>query len=304
VLVPVALNTPVQPSSRRRFMRTSALAVGGLAAGASTLSALKTTGDFTVERAVVKIPGLPEALKGTTIAMIADVHSSVYMNREDMEVYAREVMKLKADMILMPGDFVNSKVHEVYPFAEAFSSLSAPYGVYGVTGNHDYYSGDIETVTREVEQAGIKLLRNENLSIEKNGEKLWLLGMDDDRIYDVGEYLRDGRSTTGTIENLLRGIPDGAPRVLLCHKPYPFEEYSQLGVNLMLSGHTHGGQVVIARMDNINLSFASLASRYLSGLYRAQSNPRAQMYITRGVGTVGIPMRVNCPPEVTHIVLV
>ena len=159
-------------------------------------------------------------------------------------------------------------------------------------------------VAREVEQAGIKLIRNANLSIEHNGEKLWLLGMDDDDIYDVKPYLESGRSERGTIENMLHGIPDGAPKLFLCHKPYPFEEYSQLGIDVMLSGHTHGGQVVIAQLDNVNLSFASLASHYIAGLYRARSSRKAQLYVSRGVGTVGLPLRLNCPPEITHIVLV
>lgn len=289
---------------RRRFLQTSALAATGIVTSASTLSAMRSTGDYRLERIVMKVPDLPEALKGTTIAIISDIHSSVFMVREEMERYAREVNALKADMIFVLGDFVNSKLREVYPFAEAFTMLKAPYGVFGVTGNHDYYTGEIESVAREVGQAGIRLIRNENLSIEKNGEKLWLLGIDDGDIYDIRSYREQGKTEKGTIENMMKGVPEHAPKLFLCHKPYPFEEYSQLGISAMFSGHTHGGQVVIAQLDNINLSFASLASRYVAGLYRARSNPKAQLYVTRGVGTVGIPIRLNCPPELTHVVLV
>lgn len=289
---------------RRRFLYAAGMGAVGFATTASTRAAMDAGREHLVERIVVRIPNLPEPLKGTTIALISDIHSSVFMIREDMERYVKVVNNLKAEMIFVTGDFVNSKLREVYPFAEAFSGLSAPLGVYGVTGNHDYYTGNIEKVAQEVGQCGIRLLRNENFAIEKNGTKLWLLGMDDGDIYDVKPYLESGKSVTGNIENLVAGIPDGAPRIFLCHKPYPFEEYSQLGMDLMLSGHTHGGQVVIAHMDNVNLSFAALASRYISGLYRARSNRRSQLYVTRGVGTVGLPLRVNCPPEVTHIVLV
>lgn len=289
---------------RRRFLYTAGIVAAGYATSASTLSALDSGKDHLVERVVIRIPNLPAGLKGTTIALISDIHSSVFMSRQDMEQYVKVVNGLKSDITFVTGDFVNSKLHEVYPFAEAFSSLKAPLGVYGVTGNHDYYTGAIETVAKEVEQAGIKLIRNGNVAIEKNGEKLWLLGMDDANIYDVRAYLESGKSPEGTIENMLRGVPDGAPRIFLCHKPYPFEEYSNLGVDLMLSGHTHGGQVVLAHLDNVNLSFAALASQYIAGLYRARSNRRSQLYVTRGVGTVGLPLRVNCPPEITHIVLV
>ncbi|MBS1913364.1 MAG: metallophosphoesterase [Bacteroidetes bacterium] len=290
--------------ARRRFLTTAGMAVAGYAAGATTLSAMNSTDDYRLEQVVVKMPNLPQALKGTTIALITDIHSSVFMMRDEMERYVKALNAMNADIAIVGGDFVNSKLGEVYPFAEAFSALRAPLGVYGVTGNHDYYTGEVEKVAHEVEQCGIKLIRNSNLAIEKNGEKIWLMGMDDADIYDVKPYLETGKSPRGTIENMLRGVPDGAPRLFLCHKPYPFEEYSTLGMDLMLSGHTHGGQVVIAQMDNINLSFATLASRYVAGLYRARSNRRSQLYVSRGVGTVGLPMRLNCPPEVTRIVLV
>lgn len=294
---------PTLPA-RRRFVQTSALAVTGFVTSSKTLSALGASEMHRIERVVVRIPNLPEVFKGTTIAMIADIHSSVFMTREDMEGYKAGLMGLNCDMIFMVGDFVNSKVAEVYPLAEAFSGISAPYGVYGVTGNHDYYSRDIETIAAEISQAGIRLLRDENLSIEKGGEKLWLMGMDDDHIYDVNSYIQTGKTERGTIENMLKGVPSDAPRIFLCHKPYPFEEYSQLGFDLMVSGHTHGGQVVLAQLDNVNLSFASLASRYIAGLYRSRTSRRSQLYVTRGIGTVGIPLRLNCPPEITHITLV
>lgn len=288
---------------RRRFIQTAALAATGYVASASSLAAMRSE-ESRVEPVKIRIPGLPPALRGTTIALIADIHSSVYMARDEMERYKKTVNDLKADLIVVDGDFINSKLNEVYPFAEAFSGLSAPLGVYGVTGNHDYYPREIETVAREVEQAGIKLLRNENITLEKNGERIHLLGMDDIHIYEVNGYLENGRTETGRIENLMKGVSESETSIFLCHKPYPFEEYSQLGIDLMLSGHTHGGQVVLAQLDNINLSFASLASRYVQGLYKARSNPKSQLYVTRGVGTVGIPLRINCPPEVTHIVLV
>ncbi|MDB5033181.1 MAG: Metallophosphoesterase [Chlorobi bacterium] len=301
--LPLADGPRIIPA-RRRFLYTAGMAAAGYVTSASALSAMEGTTLHRLERVVIKVPNLPEGLKGTTIAMISDIHSSVFMTREEMDIYVRALNRLGTDFTVVVGDFVNSKLVEVYPFAESFAALKAPLGVYGVTGNHDYYTNDIERVVKEVEQCGIRVLRNENLTIEKNGEKLWLLGMDDTDIYDVKPYLETGRSPRGTIENILRGIPDGAPKLFLCHKPYPFEEFSQLGMDLMLSGHTHGGQVVIGQLDNVNLSFASLASNYVAGLYRAQSNRRSQLYVSRGVGTVGLPLRLNCPPEITHITLV
>lgn len=291
-------------SDRRRFLKTAAFATGGLILNGAVLSAANDDRDDIIERRTIRIPNLPDALKGTTIAMLSDVHSSVFMSRSRMERYARMLNGLKADVIVIPGDFVNSKVREVYPFGEAFSGLSAPMGVYGVTGNHDYYSGDIEKIASEVEGAGIRLLRNENVRLEKNGVSFRLLGMDDDAIYDVRQYVENGVTEKGRVENVMRGIAADEPTILLSHKPYPFEEYGAMGIDLTLSGHTHGGQIVLARVDRMNVSFASLASTYISGLYKAHSNPASQMYISRGIGTAGIPIRWNCPPEVTHITLV
>ncbi|MEP7219353.1 MAG: metallophosphoesterase [Bacteroidota bacterium] len=301
--IPLA-DGPRSIPARRRFLYTAGMAAAGYVTSASALSAMDGTTLHRLERVVIKVPNLPEGLKGTTIAMISDIHSSVFMTRQEMDIYVKALNRLGTDFTVVVGDFVNSKLVEVYPFAESFAALKAPLGVYGVTGNHDYYTNDIERVVKEVEQCGIRVLRNENLTIEKNGEKLWLLGMDDTDIYDVKSYLETGKSPRGTIENILRGIPNGAPKLFLCHKPYPFEEFSQLGMDVMLSGHTHGGQVVIGQLDNVNLSFASLASNYVAGLYRAQSNRRSQLYVSRGVGTVGLPLRLNCPPEITHITLV
>jgi predicted MPP superfamily phosphohydrolase len=187
-------------------------------------------------------------------------------------------MKLKADVIFVTGDFVNSKVSEVYPFAEVFTDLKAPMGVFGVTGNHDYYSGDIETVVKEIEQCGIKILRNENLSLERNGEKIHLLGIDDKYSKSVQEYVETGKTEIGAVENLIKGIPEVEKKILLCHKPYYFDDYAKLGMDLVLSGHTHGGQLVFAKFGNIPISFATIISKYVAG-------------------------RLNCPPEISLITL-
>ena len=289
---------------RRRFVRTSALALAGVAANGVMLLAANDQDEFVIERRKIRLPNLPDALKGTTIVLLSDIHSSTFMPRERMERYAKAINGLKPDLIVMPGDFVNSKLKEVYPFGEAFSTLTAPLGVYGVTGNHDYYTRAIEHVVSEVEQAGITILKNENVTITKNGASLKLLGVDEESIWEVRDYLKKDHSATGAVESLIHGVGEDETTILLCHKPYPFEEYAALGVDLMLSGHTHGGQIVIGRADALNVSVASLASTYIAGTYKARSNDTAQMYVSRGIGTAGIPLRVNCPPEITHIMLV
>ena len=208
-----------------------------------------------------------------------------------MDMYCKAMMSLGTDIIVIPGDFVNSQTEEVYPFAESFSALHAPGGVYGVMGNHDFYAPDPERVAREVDGCGVKLLRNDNMIIAKNGAHLALIGID-----DVGRADR----AVAHMQSAARGVPDVLPRILLCHRPYYLEQASSLGMDLVLSGHTHGGQIVLGHIGAVTLTPASLASPYVWGHY---SRGNTQMYVSRGIGTVGLPIRINCPPEITRITL-
>lgn len=275
---------------RRELMRQGVTIVGGLALGSSAYGALRRN-DYDVTTMAVPIKGLPEAFDGFSIGFVSDVHSSMFMDVEQMSQYVNAVNELHPDAIVVTGDFVNSMYDEVFPFAEAFSRLRAPHGVYGVLGNHDYYTRNVEGVAREVNSAGIKLLRNERVEIENRGRRLQLLGID-----DVGTP----RRAALLMDRTMAGAEPGDPRILLCHRPYFFPEAAARNIALTLSGHTHGGQVVFLKLGNDVIAPARIASPYVAGMYTLG---RAQMYVSRGLGTVGIPIRINCPPEVTKLVL-
>jgi predicted MPP superfamily phosphohydrolase len=235
---------------------------------------------------------LPEQLHGFSIALVSDIHSSVFMTKHDMDAYVQYVNDLKADLIAVTGDFVNGLTEEVYPFAEAFCNLKAPLGVYGVMGNHDFYAPDPETVAREVDGCGVKLLRNDKVMIQKNGARFYLLGID-----DVGSPERAANKMGIAMgPSPLRDLP----RILLCHRPYFIQQASEKRMDLVLSGHTHGGQIVFGRLGDVSMTPAALASPYVWGKYRVADT---HMYVSRGIGTVGIPVRINCPPEITRITL-
>lgn len=239
----------------------------------------------------VKIPGLPEEFKGFRIGMLSDVHSSVFMNKEDMSEYVHAMNELKTDLVVVTGDFVNTRTEEVYPFAEAFSELTAPHGVYGCLGNHDFFARDVERVAREVNDCGVKLLRNDAVKIQNGNSFINLIGVDDiGRNVNADEY----------ITRAMGSVKNEQPKILLCHKPYYFQNAKNFNIDLTLSGHTHGGQIVFATIDRTPISLATFASKYVAGLYELENS---QLYVNRGLGSVGIPFRINCPPEVTVLTL-
>ena len=249
----------------------------------------KTSQDLT--SATFEIPNLHEALDGFTIGLISDIHSSIFMTKREMDAYVQLLNSLHTDLIVIPGDFVNSLTEEVYPFAEAFSNLKAPHGIFGVMGNHDFFAPRPDIVAREVDGCGVRMLRNDRAIIERNGGTFLLIGID-----DTGRAM----SAAEKMDTALGSFSHDIPRVLLCHRPYYLQQAADRNIDLVLSGHTHGGQIVLGQIGDIRIAPASLASKYVWGRYKIANT---HMYISRGIGTVGLPIRINCPPEITSIVL-
>ena len=246
------------------------------------------------ELSCVEIPmvNLPDEFSGFTICLLSDIHSSIFMTKGQMQEYADAANELGTDLIVVTGDFVNSAVDEIYPFAEAFSGLSAPFGSYGVLGNHDYFARNIDIISREVNSCGVRLLRNEHVILERKGKKVCLLGLD-----DVGNE----RTARRFIDKAMATTDRNIPKLLLCHRPYFFQQAADRNIALMLSGHTHGGQIVFTQIGRDIIAPARMVSPYVAGLY---SKGSSHMYVSRGIGTVGVPLRLNCPPELTKITLV
>lgn len=286
--------------SRRQFVHGGVLAVSGIAL-AGCVKGITTRNDIEISNLSLGIDHLPASFNGMTITFASDLHSSPFMSLEDMREIVHMINDLHSDMILLPGDFVTSHWKEIEPMIAALSELKAPMGVFASTGNHEYYVG-VDLVTNELEGIGIKVLRNENVKVKKGDDALYLLGVDDGDFDTITSYV-EGRHAPH-IEAAYAGIPENSATILLCHKPYHFEEYAATKVGLVLSGHTHGGQIVLGRFGKSVMALSSLASHFVEGLYRPtkyQSN--SQMYVSRGLGVVGVPLRLNCPPEITKITL-
>lgn len=292
--------------SRRAFLTTSAALVSGYAFAGAAIGVLDST-DCEINNVDISLKNLPPQLKGTTITLISDIHSGPYMNEADMNEYVSIINEQKSDIIMIAGDLTNSDRAEVHPFVNAFRNLQAPSGIFASLGNHDYFS-DPEYISKAVVNGTpIRLLRNESEFINLKGKELCIMGME------------DTRQSGAKFDNMLMGYLDktiedvqkkmleknseykSVPKIALFHKPYFIDDLKKYNLDLVLSGHTHGGQVVLAKFGDFNLSFAGAVSKYISGLYKEGDT---QMYVSKGLGCVALPIRFNCKPEITKLTLV
>lgn len=281
-----AEKAPVVPSeSRRSFIRKGAIGLGAYTFLGS-LHSIYDRDEYKFDRVTLPVRNLPPQLDGLTISMISDIHSGMYMLERDMEMYAEVVNGLNADMIFMPGDFVTSKDSEMLPLVKAFSGLKSKYGTYTCLGNHDFFANPAY-VTKKLRDIGMKVLRNQTEELDLNGAKLMLSGVDDGVHANFPKVSYEASSLN-------------TARILLCHKPYFLEKAVAGNFDLMLSGHTHGGQIVLLDVFGAKVTPAALVSPYISGRYKLGDT---LMYVSRGVGTIGLPIRVNCPPEITLFTL-
>lgn len=287
--------------SRRKFVRYATMGVSAYAFGGAAYG-IANHDDYEITYKDIKVDNLPEELKGTTITLISDIHSGQYMNEKDMREYAEVVNSLGSDIICIPGDFVNFDSKEVHPFTKAFRDLKAKHGIYGTLGNHDFFM-DPDYVAQAIRnESPVQLLRNEHRVISIKGKDLYMLGIDD--TMSSGATMPEVLKYYGDMDTFLKTNDPKyitSPKILMCHKPYGFDILAQKEPDLVLSGHTHGGQVVPLKIGTFHLSFASTVSKYIDGLYKIG---KSNMYVSRGLGTVALPIRINCPPEITVIKLV
>jgi predicted MPP superfamily phosphohydrolase len=292
--------------SRRAFIKTSTAFVSGYAFIGATMGVIDRD-DYEIVFKNIKIDNLPDEIKGTTITMISDIHSGPYMKEFAMKEYADIINDLKSDFIMIPGDLTNSVKTESLTFASAFKNLEAPRGIFASLGNHDYFS-DPDYISKIISnETPVKLLRNNCEIININGKDLCILGVEDTRQSGSASdpvlmgYLDSAIEISKSKAAKVSLDYDNLPKIALFHKPYFMEQMQDKKLDLILSGHTHGGQVVIAKYGNLNISFAGAVSKYISGLYETGSS---KMYVSRGLGCVGLPIRFNCKPEITKITLI
>jgi predicted MPP superfamily phosphohydrolase len=270
--------------TRRKFLKNASLTAAGTIGfgGYGFANALDLPG---VRRQRLDLPNLPAEWDGLRILQISDVHAGPYMDTDRMVQLRDMANTLNPDLIVFTGDQMDRRNSDAQRFAEGFSGISAPMGVWGILGNHDHFIDPKRSVWA-LETAGIQPLVNSAVTFERSGASLALVGLED-------LLARDGRAPDFSI---LSKYPSSF-RICLCHQPQGWHRAAASGAHLTLSGHTHGGQIALTGR---NLNVARFSTRYIAGPYRREE---ALLYVSRGVGVGAVPVRVGAPPEIDLLTL-
>jgi uncharacterized protein len=276
--------------SRRRFLRGSAVAAGGLALYSGEFARHEIS---IVERNIA-LAKLPEAFRNYRIAQISDIHYDEYTEPWFVRRVVAEVNRLAPDLVLLTGDYISNTPLD-HKFVEGailrcaglLRQLTCPLR-FAVMGNHDSFLGPPQ-IRAGLATASIPMLMNQHVPIERDGQRLWLAGV------------ADPITNVPDLDLAIPARPDG-PVLLLCHAPdYADDVLAHPRgalVDVMLAGHSHGGQVRLPMVGALSLPEGG--RKYVQGLFRLR---QMQLYVNRGIGTVGLPFRLNCPPEITLFTL-
>lgn len=248
---------------------------------------------FEITHQRILLPKLPPEFHGFRIVQLSDIHHSPFLSEGEIAQAVSYANELKADLTVLTGDYISHSTDYIPGCARALGRLQAPHGVYAVLGNHDHWTDGPATATAFTDQ-GIRILTNENVRIELGAASIRLLGVDD---------LMVGRDD---LPSAMIDTSNDEVRILLCHNPRIIREAARAEIDLVLSGHTHGGQInwrlLTGRKDPKTYRWLRRPSRRLT---RGHAQLGAtQLYVNRGLGTVIAPLRYGCPPEITLLELV
>lgn len=284
------LPTPHSQLSRRQFLARATYVYAAAGLGLSGYGIWSAERLPVVTRRTLFFPDLPPGLDGIRIAHLSDVHAGIHMERDKMEAIVALTNRLQPDLICQTGDMIDIAQTYIPDYVRAFRELRAPLGVVTVLGNHDRYTGE-EAVIRGVREAGQTFVQNGSHVVERNGTALALVGIDDPRNWRADD------PQDAEVGIALRRSPPEVFKILLAHRPGAFDGAAPRGVPLTLAGHIHGGQIYL---PVIGWSAGRLITKYVMGHFRQGSS---QLYVSRGIGVVGVPIRVFVPPEIALLEL-
>ncbi len=241
--------------------------------------------DPEITETVIRLRRLSDAHEGLRIVHLTDIHLSLFTPIEEVQRAVDLANRMRPDVIALTGDYVTLSSSYIWPAARALGKLRARLGVFAVLGNHDFRV-DADEVTRALRAQRIRVLRNSHHALRAGGETLWLVGVDDLWF------------SSDDLPAAMRSIPPHDPKILLCHNPEGIGPAARLGIDLMLSGHTHGGQIRLPLLRSLYRS--KPGERFVAGWNQLGET---QIYVSRGIGKVVVPVRVACPPEISCLCL-
>jgi predicted MPP superfamily phosphohydrolase len=310
----------VADPGRRYFFRAATAAAGAAPFLTAMYGFAAERLNYQVRRIEIPLPNLPAALDGMQIVQLSDIHLSSYMSRAEVRRAVNMANDLGADLAVVTGDLITGMGDSMADCVDEIRHLHTPLGTWGCNGNHEIYARAEDEAGYLYSQAGMKLLRQQNAQITFKGAQFNLIGVD---------YQRE-RTPRGQRQQTLAGVESlvrrDMPNILLSHNPNSFNRAAELGIELSLSGHTHGGQIQVEILDH-RLSPARFMTDYIAGLYQrplfapnpsettrsssarldlslaTRHLPLSSLYVNRGIGTVGAPVRLGVPPEISLLVL-
>ena len=260
----------------------------------------------------IPIPHLPRALEGLTVVQISDLHVGPYIRERELQHIVNLTNQLHPDLVVITGDVLDRHLSSLPDAVNGLKGLRAPLGLFAVLGNHDFYADPYSRskqyrgglhIVEGLESVGIRTMRNEVVHLGSGNDRLALMGLDwltaspGDRNF----YRYRPVETRWQLRRMAQEVDPETPRILLAHHPSTFLDVPP-EIGLTLSGHTHGGgQVILGYVDGVPIGIATLRFKYLSGLYQEHGH---SLYVNRGIGYLGIPIRINCPPEISRFKLI
>ena len=298
--------------SRRYFFQTASVVAGAIPFVAFAYGFADERWRFQVIESELPVANLPSALDGMRIVQLSDIHASSFMPIAQVRRAVGMANELNADLAVVTGDFITGSGDPIEDCIAESANLRAPLGVWGCNGNHEIYAGAEALAAELFRKNGMTLLRQQQSEIRWNGQPLNLIGVD---------YQRQ-RSASGEklimLQDVQQLVRPGMPNILMSHNPNSFPRAAELGIEVSLAGHTHGGQVKVEILDH-SFSPATFITLYIAGLYGRPLNapssasdaelrasaagratpPSSILYVNRGLGTIGTPVRLGVPPEIT-----
>jgi predicted MPP superfamily phosphohydrolase len=279
---PVTVLSP----ARRRFLEQAAIALCATPFVAAAYGLLYGRLEVEITRRRIRLTRLPKAFEGFRIAQLSDIHISPFMSADEIRRCVTITNALKTDLVLMTGDYLLWDPAAQEEVVQVLAGLRAPYGVFGCLGNHETITQTEESITRLFAAQGIHILRQDRAPIRLGGDMLNLIGIDDSQ---------------PDLRVIARQVMPDTVNILLVHDQAPngFDQAVELGIDLTLAGHTHGGQLSLEFLHR-GLCLARVESPYVSGWYEKSG---CQLYVNRGIGTTMFPIRLGAPPEITVLEL-